>query len=166
MLPFFLECEMYAFYRHEPIHLVIEHDGTTISMVKIIPEEKYWQHQALELSDKYTNKIKEVLDAYFAGKNRLDELTCQLDGTDFELSVWDKTKEIPFGSTATYADIAKAVGNPDAARAVGNALNKNPLLLIIPCHRIIGSDGEMHGFGGGVENKKWLLEHEAKNSGK
>jgi methylated-DNA-[protein]-cysteine S-methyltransferase len=153
---------MYAFYRHEPIFLVIEHDGSNISMIKIISEEKYWQHQALELSDKYTNKIKEVLDDYFAGKNKLDELVYDVTGTEFELNVWEKTRKIPFGSTSTYSDIASRVGSPDAARAVGNALNKNPLLLLIPCHRVIGSDGELHGFGGGLENKKWLLEHENK----
>ena len=156
---------MYAFYRHEPIFLVIEHNGTEINMVKIIPEEKYWQHQALELMDKFTNQIKEILDDYFAGKCRLTELPYVAEGTDFEKEVWHKTREIPFGTTSTYSDIAKAIGNPDAARAVGNALNKNPLLLLIPCHRIIGGDGELQGFAGGLENKKWLLEHESNHKG-
>lgn len=156
---------MYAFYRHEPIFLVIEHNGTEINMVKIIQEEKYWQHQALELMDKFTNQIKEILDDYFAGKCRLTELPYVAEGTDFEKEVWDKTREIAFGATSTYSDIAKAVGNPDAARAVGNALNKNSLLLLIPCHRIIGSDGELHGFAGGLDNKKWLLEHESNHKG-
>jgi methylated-DNA-[protein]-cysteine S-methyltransferase len=157
---------MFAFYRHEPIYLVIEHDGVKISMLKIIPEEKYLQHQALELSDKFTNKIKEALDAYFSGKDSLGELAFELNGTDFELNVWNKTRDIPFGKTISYAELASAIDNPDAARAVGNALNKNPILLIIPCHRVIGSDGELHGFGGGLENKKWLLEHESSYAGK
>lgn len=156
---------MYAFYQHEPIFLVIEHDGKEITMVKFISEEKYWQHQALELSDKYTNRIKEVLDEYFAGTTKTFDLAYKTEGTDFEMQVWDKTKEVPYGSAASYSDIANAIGNPDASRAVGTALGKNHIPLIIPCHRIIGSDGELHGFAGGLEIKQWLLDHEAKFKG-
>lgn len=165
MLPFFIGVHMYAFYGHEPVFLVIEHDGSSINMVKFISEEKYWQHQALELMDSYTNKIKEALAGYFNGTGKLFDLPCTLEGTDFEKKVWSETKKIAFGETRSYADIAVAIGNPDAARAVGNGLNKNPLPLLIPCHRVIGSDGELHGFAGGLELKQWLLEHEAKHKG-
>ncbi len=156
---------MYAFYRHEPIFLVIEHDGTEINMIKFITEEKYWQHQALELIDRYTNRIKQVLDEYFAGTGKSFDLPYKLEGTEFELQVWAKTQEIPFGQTASYSDIAKAIGNPEASRAVGTALGKNHIPLLIPCHRIIGSDGELHGFAGGLEIKKWLLDHETRFKG-
>lgn len=153
---------MYAFFGHEPVFLVIEHDGSVINMIKFIPEEKYWQHQALELMDKHTNIIKAELGAYFNGTGKTFDLPYRLEGTDFELQVWSETYKIPFGEKRTYHDIAKAVGNPEAARAVGNALNKNPIPLLIPCHRVIGSDGELHGFAGGLEIKQWLLEHEEK----
>jgi methylated-DNA-[protein]-cysteine S-methyltransferase len=157
---------MYAFYRFEPVFLVIEHDGSQVNMIKFISEEKYWQHQALELMDNYTNKIKQELDAYFAGTLGNWDLQYKQEGTDFEQQVWQATQKIGFGEKATYADIAQAIGKPDSARAVGNALNKNMLPLIIPCHRIVGSDGELHGFAGGLEIKKFLLEHEEKLKGK
>lgn len=156
---------MYAFYRHEPIFLVIEHDGEQINMIKFITEEKYWQHQALELADKFTNRIKEVLDGYFDGSVQKLELPYILNGTDFENQVWKKTTSIPYGEKSTYAAIAKAIGKSDSSRAVGNALNKNLLPIIVPCHRIIGSDGELHGFAGGLEIKQWLLDHEEKHKG-
>ncbi len=156
---------MFAFYGNEPVFLVIEHDGNQISRVKFISEEKYWQHQALELMDNYTNRIKTALTEYFSGKGKEVDLPHIITGTDFELQVWEETRKIPFGETRTYSEIAKAIGKPDAARAVGNALNKNPLPMIIPCHRVVGSDGELHGFAGGTEIKQWLLEHEAKFKG-
>ncbi len=156
---------MYAFYRHEPVFLVIEHDGEKINMIKFITEEKYWQHQALELADNFTNRIKEVMNGYFDGSIKNLELPHILNGTEFENQVWEKTKAVPFGEKSSYADIAKAMGKPDSARAVGNALNKNPIPIIVPCHRIVGSDGELHGFAGGLEVKQWLLEHEEEHKG-
>jgi methylated-DNA-[protein]-cysteine S-methyltransferase len=153
---------MYAFYRHEPIFLVIEHDGKQINMIKFISEEKYWEHQALELIDKFTNQIKKALDDYFAGIDMKLELDYVMIGSDFEKEVWEKTREISAGQTASYGEIAQAIDNPGAARAVGTALGKNHLPLLIPCHRIIGTDGELHGFAGGLEIKQWLLDHEAK----
>lgn len=153
---------MYAFYRHEPVFLVIEHDGKEISKIKFIPEETYWQHQALELMDRYTNIIKETLDGYFSGKVRNLALPHIVQGTDFEQQVWKATQQIPYGQTASYTDIAKSIDNPGSVQAVGNALGKNLLPLLIPCHRVIGADGELHGFAGGVEVKKFLLELEAK----
>jgi methylated-DNA-[protein]-cysteine S-methyltransferase len=151
---------MYAFYKHEPLFLVIEHDGSQITMIKFISEEKYWQHQALELIDRFTNVIKASLDEYFSGKSKSFDLPYLMQGTDFEKQVWEKTKEIGYGKTVSYGDIAKAIDNPDASQAVGNALGKNLLPLLIPCHRVIGSDGQLHGFAGGLEIKKCLLEFE------
>ena len=156
---------MYAFFNHENIFLVIEHDGSEISKIKFISEETYWQHQALELMDRYTNRIKEALAEYFAGENALLDLKYRLEGSEFDLKVWEATKQIPYGKTATYSEIAQRIGNPNAAQAVGNALSKNPLVILIPCHRVVGSDGELHGFAGGLEIKQWLLDNEAKLSG-
>lgn len=100
------------------------------------------------------------LDEYFKGKRRKFNVPLLLKGTEFQKAVWRQLQKIPYGQTASYGDVARAVGSPRAFRAVGNANNKNPIPLIIPCHRVIGSDGRLVGFGNGIWRKKWLLEHE------
>ena len=100
------------------------------------------------------------LDEYFEGRRKKFNVPLQLEGTDFQKAVWRQLQKIPFGRTASYGDVARAVGSPKAFRAVGNANNKNPVPLIIPCHRVIGSDGKLVGFGGGIWRKEWLLDHE------
>lgn len=99
---------------------------------------------------------------YFAGTRRIFELTLDEGGTDFQRSVWAALRAIPFGETASYGAIAKAIGKPKAARAVGMANNRNPIPIITPCHRVIGSDGSLTGFAGGLDTKRWLLGHEGK----
>ncbi|MEQ9146339.1 MAG: methylated-DNA--[protein]-cysteine S-methyltransferase [Parvibaculaceae bacterium] len=102
-----------------------------------------------------------ALDAYFQGKKQdFSELTLAPSGTDFQLSVWRALRQIGYGETCAYRDIATAIGNPKAVRAVGLANGKNPIPVIVPCHRVIGADGSLTGFGGGLPAKKWLLEHE------
>ena len=100
------------------------------------------------------------LDEYFKGRRRQFSVPLLLKGTDFQKAVWRQLKKIPFGETASYGDVARAVGRPKAFRAVGSANNKNPVPVIIPCHRVIGSDGKLVGFGGGIWRKQWLLDHE------
>ena len=100
------------------------------------------------------------LTEYFKGRRQKFSIPLLLEGTDFQKAVWRQLQKIPFGQTASYGDVARAVGSPRAFRAVGNANNKNPIPLIIPCHRVIGSDGKLVGFGGGIWRKHWLLEHE------
>ncbi len=100
------------------------------------------------------------LDQYFKGRRQKFGIPLLLKGTDFQKAVWRQLQKIPFGQTASYGDVARAVGSPRAFRAVGNANNKNPIPLIIPCHRVIGSDGKLVGFGGGICRKEWLLDHE------
>jgi len=100
------------------------------------------------------------LTEYFKGRRQKFSIPLILEGTDFQKAVWRQLQKIPFGQIASYGDIARAVGSPRAFRAVGNANNKNPIPLIIPCHRVIGSDGKLVGFGGGIWRKAWLLEHE------
>ena len=99
---------------------------------------------------------------YFHGKRTAFDLPLEFHGTDFQKSVWRALLAVPFGQTASYCDIARAIGNPKAVRAVGGANAKNPISIVAPCHRIIGSDGSMTGYGGGLWRKEWLLAHEAK----
>jgi methylated-DNA-[protein]-cysteine S-methyltransferase len=100
------------------------------------------------------------LDEYFKGKRRKFSVPLILAGTDFQKAVWRQLQKIPCGQTASYGDVARAIGRPRAFRAVGNANNKNRIPLIIPCHRVIGSDGSLVGFGSGIWRKEWLLDHE------
>jgi methylated-DNA-[protein]-cysteine S-methyltransferase len=110
-----------------------------------------------------TNLIKEAakqLNSYFAGELRTFELPLAPEGTEFMRSVWKALCEIPYGKTFSYKDIAQNIGNPKAVRAVGNANNRNPIPIIIPCHRVIGSNGKLVGYGGGLVIKKYLLDLE------
>ena len=100
------------------------------------------------------------LTEYFAGKRREFTVPVSMKGTDFQMQVWQKLREIPYGETYSYGQLAEAIGNPRAARAVGMANNRNPVMIIVPCHRVIGKDGRLVGFGGGLEAKKYLLELE------
>lgn len=105
--------------------------------------------------------IRYWLASYFAGEfPDTTGLTLDMHGTPFELDVWRALLEIPPGSTRTYGELADRVGHPGSARAVGGAVGSNPLAVVVPCHRIIGANGSLTGFGGGLSRKKWLLEHE------
>jgi methylated-DNA-[protein]-cysteine S-methyltransferase len=100
------------------------------------------------------------LDAYFAGALTDFDVPMAMRGTDFQRRVWAGLCEIPYGETISYGELARRVGNPQASRAVGLANGRNPLAIIVPCHRVIGADGSLTGYGGGLERKVWLLEHE------
>ena len=102
------------------------------------------------------------LEEYFSGDRKAFDLDLDLQGTEFQKSVWMELLEIPFGETETYINVAKKLGNSRLLRAVGNANGKNPVSIIVPCHRVIGADGGLVGYGGGLWRKKWLLEHEQK----
>jgi len=109
--------------------------------------------------------LKRSLDAYFAGElETLDSIPCAPDGTAFQQSVWSALRAIPAGQTLSYSGLAERLGNPRAVRAVGLANGSNPIPLIIPCHRVIGADGSLTGYGGGLERKRWLLTHEGRYS--
>jgi methylated-DNA-[protein]-cysteine S-methyltransferase len=101
------------------------------------------------------------LDAYFAGELTDFDLPMTMHGTEFQRRVWASLCEIPYGETISYGELARWVGNPKASRAVGLANGRNPVAIIVPCHRVIGANGSMTGYGGGLERKVWLLEHEA-----
>ena len=102
----------------------------------------------------------DLLDEYFSGELENFSLTLTPQGTDFQKSVWRQLVKIPFGQTTSYLHIATAIGNKKAIRAVGAANGQNRIPIIIPCHRVIGSDGSLIGFGGGIWRKEWLLRHE------
>ncbi len=103
---------------------------------------------------------RQQIDAYFAGTLTVFDLPLDLRGTDFQRRVWAQLLAVPFGQTATYLEIALALENPQAVRAVGAANGQNPVSIVVPCHRIIGSNGKLVGYGGGLWRKEWLLRHE------
>jgi len=98
--------------------------------------------------------------AYFAGKLLTFDVPLAPRGTEFQRTVWDELLRIPYGDTISYADLARRIGKPSAMRAVGAANGANPIALIVPCHRVIGADGTLTGYGGGLPAKRWLLDHE------
>ena len=109
-------------------------------------------------------ETKRQLDEYFAGKRKDFDVPTRLNGTEFQKRVWLALRDIPYGKTASYKDIAAAVGCPKGYRAVGMANNRNPISIIYPCHRVVGSDGSLTGYGGGLDVKAKLLELERRNS--
>jgi methylated-DNA-[protein]-cysteine S-methyltransferase len=106
------------------------------------------------------------LSDYFEGKSMQIELPVKLVGTDFQQQVWTELRKIPYGETISYETLSKRIGNLKAIRAVATANGSNPLHLLIPCHRVIGKNGQLTGYAGGLWRKQWLLEHEAKISGR
>jgi len=107
--------------------------------------------------------VVEQLNAYFAGELHDFDLPTTMHGTEFQRRVWASLCEIPYGETISYGELARWVGNPKASRAVGLANGRNPVAIVVPCHRVIGADGSLTGYGGGLERKVWLLEHEVSN---
>jgi methylated-DNA-[protein]-cysteine S-methyltransferase len=105
--------------------------------------------------------VATVLERYFGGDiAALDSVAVELNGTPFQKNVWQALRRIPAGTTISYAELAKRIGDPAAVRAVGTANGANPVAVIVPCHRVIGSNGRLTGYGGGLDRKQWLLEHE------
>ncbi len=143
------------------IKLTATNDAIT-SILFVVEASKKEQEKPNEI----LLKCKQQLHEYFSGKRKIFELPLKLVGTEFQKSVWKALQKIPYGKTASYLDIAKAIGNPKAVRAVGMANNKNKIPIIIPCHRVIGENGKLTGYAGGIWRKEWLLNHEAKYSGK
>jgi len=115
---------------------------------------------AWRVQDDAFDDVRSQLDAYFAGALRAFALDLDPVGSAFQCRVWDALSELPYASTTSYGELAAAIGAPGAARAVGLANGRNPLSVIVPCHRVVGSDGRLTGYGGGLPRKAWLLEHE------
>ena len=115
-------------------------------------------------SEKPFAAARQQLQEYFAGERKEFDLPLQLTGTEFQVRVLEELQRIPYGETTSYADIAERIGRPKAMRAVGAANGRNPIPIIVPCHRVIGSSGDLTGFGGGLDTKEALLRLEAENS--
>ena len=111
--------------------------------------------------DTLFREAADQLRAYFAGELTEFDLPLATGGAPFQQRVWAELRRIPYGSTMSYGELARRIGNPKASRAVGAANGSNPISIIIPCHRVIGSDGRLTGYGGGIDRKAWLLDHEA-----
>jgi methylated-DNA-[protein]-cysteine S-methyltransferase len=108
----------------------------------------------------FLNEAVDQLREYFDGKRKVFDLKLDIGGTEFQMKVWNNLMEIPFGKTISYFELARRIGNINAIRAVGTANGRNPLSIIIPCHRVIGKNGDLVGYGGGLWRKEWLLNHE------
>lgn len=120
----------------------------------------YFGRRSLEGEEGLTALLERAsrqLEEYFAGKRKQFDLPLSLRGTEFQRQVWAALGDIPYGETRSYGQIAQAVGRPKAVRAVGMANHRNPISIIVPCHRVVGADGSLTGYGGGLENKKFLL---------
>ncbi|HEX6098154.1 MAG TPA: methylated-DNA--[protein]-cysteine S-methyltransferase [Thermoanaerobaculia bacterium] len=115
-----------------------------------------------DLSTRRLEDLSAELREYFAGKRKTFDFPLAPKGTEFQLAVWNALLEIPYGDTRTYAQLAHRIGRPSAVRAVGAANGANPIPVIIPCHRVIGSNGTLTGYGGGIERKQWLLALEGR----
>lgn len=119
-----------------------------------------------EGSSETISKVKEQLDEYFSGQRTEFSVTTQFAGTDFQCKVWSELEKIPYGETLTYARLAERIGCPRSVRAVASAVGANPISIVVPCHRIIGRDNSLTGYGGGLEAKLYLLDLEAGIKGK
>ena len=131
------------------------HFANSPDQEKIIDDRRHYQHDQAGFA-----KVIQQLSEYFSGRRQDFDLTLSPKGTAFQQSIWQELRKIPFGRTASYGEIARRVGNPKASRAVGMANSKNPIPIVVPCHRVIGKDGSLTGFGGGLEIKKQLLKLE------
>tara|TARA_Y100001935_G_C17311764_1_gene517142 strand:+ start:2489 stop:3025 length:537 start_codon:yes stop_codon:yes gene_type:complete len=125
-----------------------------------ITEIKFMDTDGPEDPDAHTESARTQLREYFEGNRASFQLTLIPNGTEFEERVWNVLQELPFGITTNYGSIAKQLGDVNASQAVGSANGKNPIAIVIPCHRVIGRDGNMTGYAGGIERKEWLLKHE------
>ncbi|MEP7362338.1 MAG: methylated-DNA--[protein]-cysteine S-methyltransferase [Acidobacteriota bacterium] len=153
---------MLFLFHPSPIgELLLAGDGAALSLIGFpagkghrAPRED-WVEDPAAFSD-----ARRQLDDYFEGKLRQFDIPLAPRGTEFQLAVWEALTCIPFGETIAYRDLAIRIGNPTAVRAVGAANGANPIPIVVPCHRVIGADGSLTGFGGGLDTKRWLLRHE------
>ena len=137
----------------------IEITATEAGVASVSFAKQNLRHQATP--NKHTDQCKQQLKEYLNNQRQTFELTLDPQGTDFQQQVWQALLTIPYGQVASYADIAQQINNPKAVRAVGAANGKNPISIIVPCHRVIGSNGTLTGYAGGLERKQWLLQHES-----
>jgi methylated-DNA-[protein]-cysteine S-methyltransferase len=151
----------------ESVVMAIDYLSTPIGELKIIANDsgllsvKFVEQTVADIDrNEHTQSSVNQLTEYFSGTRRQFDLTLTNAGTTFQNEVWQQLMAVPFGETASYQDIANNISNPKAVRAVGTANAKNPILIIVPCHRVIGTNGSLTGYAGGINRKLWLLKHE------
>lgn len=150
---------------NSPIGLIeIIADEEAIIKLDFIDDESELYNIELHLQNAMIEKCKKQLNEYFQGKRFDFDLPIELQCTEFQKRVWKEVSKISFGKTKSYLQIAELLGDKKLIRAVGLANGQNPLPIIVPCHRVIGSDGKLVGYAGGLQRKKWLLNHEAEFS--
>lgn len=132
--------------------------GLYLDGQKYVPDRAYWGQQDPQCQ--LLRKVQRQLDEYFQHQRRTFDLPLNPTGTTFQKQVWQQLQQIPYGQTWSYGDVAQELGQPTAARAVGAANSRNPIAIIIPCHRVVASNGNLTGYAGGVDRKQWLLSHE------
>lgn len=148
---------METIYLNTPVGtLEIKGDNDGLAFVNFIDSK---ESEGKIIPESLQNTVQQ-LSEYFEGNRTNFKLKLNPEGTFFQKKVWQQIKDIPFGKTASYQEIANQLGDPKAIRAAASANGKNPIAIIIPCHRVIGSDGSLIGYAGGLHRKKWLLEHE------
>ncbi len=138
---------------------VIEGDLHGVTSISVLDEEV---NPSTEIPQELEEAVRQ-LEEYFNGSRKDFTLHLNPGGTEFQKKVWEALLKIPFGKTISYLDLSKKLGDPKAIRAVASANGKNPIWIVIPCHRVVGSKGEMVGYAGGIHRKKWLLNHERKD---
>lgn len=158
---------VYYTFTESPIQqLMLTSDGEALTGLRMVehrhaPEmTEAWK---LDNKAKPFAEAKRQLEAYFKGKLTEFDLPLNMPGTDFQKTVWQELQKIPFGVTMSYGEMARHIGNPNGARAVGAANGRNPISIIVPCHRLIGSTGKLTDYGGGLARKNWLLAHESQH---
>ncbi len=156
------------FYTHiaSPIGpLLLQTDGTALTGLTMdVPSgpPPAWDAGREDADAGPLPRAAQQLAEYFAGQRRDFDLPLRLEGTAFQRQVWQRLLEIRFGEILSYGELARRIGNPKASRAVGLANGRNPIAILVPCHRVIGADGTLTGYGGGLERKRWLLAHEGR----
>ncbi len=149
----------YAIYNSKLGDIRIEYSDNTVTSLKKIHNKAEGHGEKTEFSDKVFKEVAE----YFEGARKQFSFNFKLHGTEFQQKVWNALCDIPYGETRTYKDIAKAIGNEKASRAVGMANNKNPMHIVVPCHRVVGAGGKLVGYAGGLDMKEHLLNMESKH---
>lgn len=139
--------------------LVIEEDECKISRIELLKNEEKFDNKINKETD-IIKKVYKELDEYFKGNRKTFDIHLKIEGTEFQKKVWMALLEIPYGETRSYLDIAKKIGNPKASRAVGMANHNNKIMIVIPCHRVIGSNKKLVGYAGGLDIKEKLLKLE------
>jgi methylated-DNA-[protein]-cysteine S-methyltransferase len=145
--------------------LMLTSDGEYVTGVWFAPHDNLPLDEWVDERDAVLDDAARQLADYFAGERTDFDLPLRPTGTEFQLRVWEALRGIPYGETISYGELARRVGNPSASRAVGLANGRNPISIVVPCHRVIGADGSLTGYGGGMDRKRLLLDLERRTAG-